>query len=340
MYSKKEYKDEISYAPILIGVYTRLDHFKKCIDKLKKCSEAQSSIVYIASDHSKSADDSLKVDEVRKFIKTIDGFKLVIPILRDINYGTNKNYNDAMEMIFEKYDRLIVMEDDVLVGKGFLSFMNYGLNEYKNDMNIVGVSAYLPPGISNPTGKPFFLKMIHSYGLGFWRDRFFSLKKYRNIAYVDGLFKNFVFYKEYEKNSPHVARALPLIINGEQSFGDIEIELLMHEKNYLMLYPPVSISMNIGNDGSGVHSGFDEKLQIQVISNENYSGSREEIVINQKIQKNIALRRRRFPSFFVNYLIFFCHKYIPGYFVLYIYLRNLIKSLRFLYNFMMIKIRL
>jgi GT2 family glycosyltransferase len=103
-------------SPILITVYDRLSHLKQCVDSLKKCPEADRSRLYIASDHAASYKDTRRVAEVRCYVKKIKGFKEVVLIERDENIGAEKNFSNAKLEIFEKYDELIFLEDDVIVG--------------------------------------------------------------------------------------------------------------------------------------------------------------------------------------------------------------------------------
>jgi hypothetical protein len=319
------------YSPILVGVYNRLAHFKQCIDSLSACPEAKFSVLYIASDAAYRDEDIDSVIILREYIATIDGFKEVIPILRDENVGALLNYSEAIKEITENHETFIVMEDDVVVGQGFLHFMNQGLKMYCNHPEIIGVAGYLPPNIENTNGSPFFLKNLAPYGCGFWSDKFIKLEKLRTVEFFDHFYKDFEKFKEYEKMSPHVARAVPRLIHSAERFGDIEIEIVMLCKGYLALYPPTAISKSIGHDGTGIHSGQNPLLQGQVISNIFYkieTGQKIAIEFNEEIQNKISNQRRHPFVFVINYMVFVFNKFIPGYFYLYSSIRKLVRNLR------------
>ena len=46
---------------------------------------------------------------------------------------------------------VIAIEDDIIVGKGFLHYINWGLETYADSPKVVGVSAYLPEFLEDET---------------------------------------------------------------------------------------------------------------------------------------------------------------------------------------------
>lgn len=331
MLRKNEVDYNVQYAPILVTVYDRLSHFKQCIESLKACPEAKESVLYIASDAPYRTEDEEKIKLIRSYITGIDGFKKVVPIIRETNVGAVKNATNARDQVYEQYDAIILMEDDVVVGRGFLNFMNQGLIAYRDHPKVLGISGYLPPNIENETDTPFFLNRLAPYGMAYWRNKMQRVEELRNPNFFNKCFKDFNFFKEYEKNSPHIVRALPLIIHGGRTFGDVEIGLVMQSQGLLALYPPRSITKSIGNDGSGLHSGINSELQKQVISHDVYSldGLNEvEIKLNHDMASKVSKYRRECCVFVLNYALFFANKYIPRYFYFFLILRSLFKRFK------------
>jgi hypothetical protein len=320
-----------NYAPILVVVYDRLWHFSQCIESLKSCPEAPESILYIASDAAYRKEDEEKILNVRNYIKLITGFKEVVPIIRESNVGALVNINEARNQIYQNHDTIITMEDDVIVGKGFLHFMNQGLHIYRDNPKVIGIAGYLPPGIESEDGQPFFLNRFAPYGSATWREKNKIVETYRTPEFYDKCFKDYSFFKEYERISPHVVRAIPLLIHGGRRFGDIERGLIMQRNGFLALYPPTSITKNIGNDGTGLHSGVNTHLQNQIVSNEFYNliGHRQPVgYVDEKMNFKLAEYRRVCCVRTLNYFLYFLHKYIPGYFKSFFFIRNVVKKLR------------
>ena len=69
-------------APIGISVYTRIDHFRRCIEALKNNTLARESELFIYSDAPSNVNDACLVGEVRKYAHSIRGFKSVRVIER------------------------------------------------------------------------------------------------------------------------------------------------------------------------------------------------------------------------------------------------------------------
>jgi len=156
--------------------------------------------LYIASDAAKSSHDRVLVDEVRNFIRSLDyGFSEVIPLFREDNLGGQANILLALKEVFADHDSLIVLEDDVLVGAGFLGFMNSGLSTYKDNPRVIGVSAYLPPDIVNADNEPFMLSMRTPYGIGLWREKEDKLIESFSIESINSAFKDFYFLLDLKR---------------------------------------------------------------------------------------------------------------------------------------------
>jgi len=77
----------MSLAPIVLFVYNRPRHTQQTIEALQKNELAQQSELFIYSDGAKNCSAQQAVDEVRVCIKSIDGFKKIIIIEREGNWG-------------------------------------------------------------------------------------------------------------------------------------------------------------------------------------------------------------------------------------------------------------
>lgn len=295
-----------NYAPILITVYDRLDHIQNCIKSLLECPEAKFSALYVASDAPANEQHVGNIEMVRSFLKTINGFKEVNLIFRPTNFGAVKNSAIARAEVFKKYDRLIRLEDDVIVGNGFLKFINNGLENYNNEPKVAYICAYLPPGVESEHQAPFFLRTMTPYGFGIWREKERNIENEFSKEKFKFYFSSIKFFMKYEKLNPHCIFAIYKIINNDWMPGDIARGIIMLKNNYLSLFPPTSISKSIGHDGSGVHSTINEKLQNQTISNENYQTSTGKPSAHNKNLELLFAKHWRTPSLLIkNYFFYF-----------------------------------
>ena len=114
-------------APILLFVYNRPLHVKISIESLLANELAKDSELYIFSDAAKDEMAQADVDEVRKIIHSIDGFKQIHFVEREKNWGLARNIIDGVTRLVNEYERVIVLEDDLIVAPYFLTFMNDAL---------------------------------------------------------------------------------------------------------------------------------------------------------------------------------------------------------------------
>ena len=111
-------------APIVLFTYNRPWHTKQTIEALQKNELAKESELFIFSDGGKDEASWKKVNEVREYLKTINGFKKVILTFQDKNIGLADSIISGVTKIVNKYEKIIVLEDDHVTNKFFLKFMN------------------------------------------------------------------------------------------------------------------------------------------------------------------------------------------------------------------------
>ena len=78
------------YAPIGVFVFKKLIPLKFCIESLKLSQLASKSDLIIYSDGWRNLDDKIEINEIRKFIRSIKGFKSIKIIELHENLGLAK----------------------------------------------------------------------------------------------------------------------------------------------------------------------------------------------------------------------------------------------------------
>jgi len=130
------------YSPIVLFCFKRLDTLIKCIDSLKSCPESEESDLIIYSDAARNDQEILMVLEVREYLKTIHGFKSITIIEREINMGVDYNIINGIKEMSQKFDKFIIVEDDLVVNHQFLSFLNACLNFYEHNNDIITITGF------------------------------------------------------------------------------------------------------------------------------------------------------------------------------------------------------
>lgn len=129
-------------SPIVLFTYCRVNVTKKTVESLLANSEAKDSILYVFSDSFKNESSKIGVIETRDYVHSIKGFKDVVIVERAENWGLSKNLIDGITSVVNKHGKVIVIEDDTIVSRYFLKFMNEALCAYEGDSRIATVSGY------------------------------------------------------------------------------------------------------------------------------------------------------------------------------------------------------
>ena len=105
----------MTYAPIALFTYNRADKTQRVVESLLQNAEAKFSDLFIFSDGPKTPEKKAGVEENRKYIHTISGFKSISIIEREKNWGLANSLIAGITEVINKYGRVIVVEDDLIL---------------------------------------------------------------------------------------------------------------------------------------------------------------------------------------------------------------------------------
>ena len=146
---------------------------QQTVSALKKCVFASESELYIFSDGAKADKDKQAVEEVRTFVKDITGFKKVIIKESERNRGLASSIIEGVTDVLKFSERVIVLEDDLIVSTNFLAYMNQGLEYYANHSKVYSISGYTIP-MKVPASYQYdvyFLPRASSWGWATWKNK-------------------------------------------------------------------------------------------------------------------------------------------------------------------------
>lgn len=263
----------MTYAPILLFVYNRPEHLRHAVESLLTNEAARFSDLFIFSDAPKTLDDQPKVAEVRDYIHHIYGFKSLTITERDTNWGLARSIIDGVSGLVERFGRVIVLEDDLIVAPHFLDFMNDALTLYEDEPRVGHIQAY---DFTQDKSLPntFLIKWTGSWGWATWRDAWHNFNP-DGHALLDelerrGLTKAFDFNGKYG-----FTRMLRRQIEGKNNSWAIRWNASLFLKDILSLNVGHSLVRNMGFDGSGTNCGggglydtslYNERLVVEKIS--------------------------------------------------------------------------
>ena len=206
----------------------------------------------------------VKVKQVRTILDSLNGFGSVRIIKRENNLGLANSVIFGVTKVLEENDRIIVLEDDLLVSPYFLSYMNQCLELYEDSVNVASIVGYSYP-LNQPLPNTFFLKGAACWGWSTWKKKWESfecdsetlLRKFtRETKEEFNHYNHFDYFKMLELQA----------MNKIHSWG-----IRWHASAFLeglySLYPKRSFVHNIGMDGTGVHStktnAFDTEIELE-----------------------------------------------------------------------------
>lgn len=279
-------------APVVLFSYNRLEHTKQTIKALQKNTLATESELYIYSDGPKNDEVAVIVDEIREYLKSIDGFKEVIIIEREKNLGLATSIIDGVTSVINKYGKVIVLEDDLITSKYFLKFMNDSLNVYGEKENIFSITGFSFSrnfmNFPNGYNEDIYLNIRPmSWSWATWIDR------WEDVDWEVKDFQTFIRdtkqIKEFNRGGTDLTRMLKNQINGKLDSWYIRWTFNAFQKSKLTIYPRISYVNNIGHDASGVHCVED--------SNDIYSHAELNDSISIVLNKNIQINNQIVENF-------------------------------------------
>ena len=241
------------FAPILLFVYNRPSHTRRCIESLLKNSLASESHLFIYADGAKDESQQETVNEVRSYIRSIQGFKQVTLIERNENWGLARNIIDGVTTQVNRYGKVIVLEDDLIVAPYFLQFMNDSLETYKDEPKVGHIQAC--DFTQDPTlPETFLIKWTGSWGWGTW-DRAWKHFNPNGKELLKKLEERKLTYTFDFNGKYGFTRMLRRQIEGKNNSWAIRWNASLFLEDILSLNVGRSLVQNEGFDGTGTNCG-------------------------------------------------------------------------------------
>jgi len=240
-------------APILLFTYNRLQHTQRCLEALLKNTLAADSELFVYADAAKDEAGKEAVEEVRRYIHSLQGFRTITIIERDENWGLARNIIDGVTTQIKKYGKVIVLEDDLVVAPYFLQFMNDALEIYKDEPKVGHIQAC---DFTQDTSLPdtFLIKWTGSWGWATWERAWKHFnpngKELLHELEARKLSYTFDFNGKYG-----FTRMLRRQIAGKNNSWAIRWNASLFIKDILSLNVGRSLVQNEGFDGSGTNCG-------------------------------------------------------------------------------------
>lgn len=257
MLEKKEYLVDV---PVLLFVFIRPQTLRRVFGAIK---EARPSKLYLASDGPREnvPSDRDRIKECRQIVDDIDWDCEVHKIYFEKNQGMYATGRKACDYVFEREDRLIFLEDDILPCRSFFKYCAEVLEIYKNDLRVHAICGMNTIGIYDAPKTDYFFSHTGSiWGFAIWKRTYESYyhfeygqdpyvsERVKQIARKDTYFcKVFDGYAENE------------VFDGHPAGPEFFLSLSMYAQNQLFVVPRKNMIKCIGYSTGSTHAVDDLK---------------------------------------------------------------------------------
>jgi len=239
-------------TPILLFTYKRLELTRQTIEALQRNFLADQSELFLFSDGPKTEQDLLKVQSVRKYLHTVAGFKKITIFESENNTGLAGSIINGVSRIIKVYDQVIVLEDDLVTSRNFLSFCNQALDHYRDKPQLLSVGAYTRPIAGLSDNEVYFTRRATSWGWGTWKDRWeavdWEVSDYAQFA-ADRIAR-----KKFNEMGSDMSGMLDRQMRGEMSSWAIRWCYHQFKNELYTVFPAVSKVANIGFMEDATHT--------------------------------------------------------------------------------------
>jgi len=156
-------------APVVIFAHRRPEHLRRTLASLMRCPGFEESPIIVYGDGPRRNDEREHVATTRRVAREMLGSRAEYHF-RDANLGLDPSVICGVTEVVERFGRVIVIEDDLELAPGFLTYMNAALDRYAGESSVYQVSGYQidVPEFAQRDGA-MFLPFIVPWGWATWR---------------------------------------------------------------------------------------------------------------------------------------------------------------------------
>jgi len=243
-------------APVVLFVYNRPKHTLKTLRALQKNKGSAETDLYIFCDGAKpnaNSSNLQKIQEVRQLVRSEKWCKTVTIREAKSNQGLADSIVKGVTEIINKYQKIIVLEDDIETSPLFLKFMNEALDFYENEEKVMHLSGYMFP-VKVPLPPTFFFNTTSCWGWATWKRAWDYFNPDAEFLLHELQTRNLTHQFSVESSSSHLQQ-LEANVNGTLKTWAVKWYASVFLQNGFCLHPYPSLTQNIGQDSTGVHSG-------------------------------------------------------------------------------------
>lgn len=242
-------------APIVVFAYNRPEHLRRAVEGLRANGPAAESELYVFCDGPRDESDEEGVAQVRSFAHSIEEFDSVTVTERERNLGCAESVIRGVSEVIESEGRVIVLEDDLVPGRHFLTYMNRCLEAFADDPRVFSIGAWTPD-IPFPEGYEHDIYLSYrdcSLGWGTWKERWQQAVWEVDEAFIEELVGDRRKRRRFLRGGRDLLPMLRHQVEGKIDSWAVRWTLAHALKDACCVRPVRPLVTNTGNDGTGTH---------------------------------------------------------------------------------------
>lgn len=248
-----ELKPFLVDVPVKVNIWIRYECLREQFEVLKK---ARPSILFIQSDGGRNEKEWDAINKGRAmFDNEIDWDCTVYKFYEEVNNGLYAMSKKVTTFLWEKVDRCIYLEDDIIPSVSFFRYCAELLEKYKDDQRIECVCGMNHLGVYEDVNTDYFFSRQGSiWGIATWRREAITRGDF-TYGQDEYVMKN--LKKHTKKNKMAWNRidaySKQKYYEGHVAGGEFWHEFNMYAQNRLQIIPKYNMISNIGAGKDSAH---------------------------------------------------------------------------------------
>ena len=256
-------------VPVLMIFFNRPETFRRVFEQVRK---AQPTVLYLYQDGAREGrdDDIANIQKCRKIVENVDWECEVHRLYQEKNYGCDPSMYLAIRWFFNRVDRGIILEDDVVPAVSFFGFCKELLDKYATDERIATISGMNHLKEYRPEGSRadyFFAHASSIWGWATWRRfvdqwdvKYNFLDSQEKVALIKNNFlESKVMKSDRVRFDLFIEKCWEHRKTGVEHFESL-VSSTRYINNQLGIFPCENMISNIGYEGESTHGATTIKL--------------------------------------------------------------------------------
>ncbi|MEM1439433.1 MAG: hypothetical protein AAF545_09780 [Pseudomonadota bacterium] len=239
-------------APIAVFAFNRPDHLAATLAALLRCRGADESPIHVFADGPRHSGEADAIDATRRVAVDMLGDRAEFRFAEG-NQGLAASISAGVGELVERFGRVIVVEDDLELSQEFLSYMNAALNRFEASPEILQVSGFSYEVASfSDRDEGLVFPLTTTWGWATWER---AWRRYDPEATDwEQLISDKTLARRFNLDGAYdYTTMLKRQMRGQLDSWGIRWYWSVFRAGGLVVYPPQTLVVNRGMDGSGTH---------------------------------------------------------------------------------------